>query len=281
MSQICIKQFAFLLCIVFLLILCGCQETEQFETERLDYLPLDDETVAYMESLYGQKKEKILKELGLSRKIFTIESWNGIEHILWTGSAHINEPTAVPEKEFVRLLGLARNYTNILGFKIKSDQFYGIEYTCFCEDEKEMADITEALYLAAEEKYSMGPKHGHFTSLDYLCGEGVFDDIRESGDDEIQKYLGGWSEAWVVGEYSYLQLTARVKDEYGRKFAVELKYSILPEEWSRFDPESEPQFYLRPQLQYGTHVDDWPEEYQEKQQALMREKFPGSNPEEE
>ena len=32
---------------------------------------------------------------------------------------------------------------------------------------------------------------------------------------------------------------ARVKDEYGRTFAIELKYSVLPEEWSRFNPESE------------------------------------------
>ena len=232
------KLSTLVLCIMFLLTLCGCQETEQFETERLDYLPLDDETVAHMESLYGVKKGKAIEKLGLSEKDISIEEGNGIVRVTWTGAAHINEPTAVPEKEFTKEMGLAWKITDTLGFHIESNLFCGIKYTCFCENEEEMADIAEALYLAAEEKYGI-ENHGHITELEYLCGEGAFDDIRESGNHEIRKHIGGWSEAWIVGEYSYLQMMARVKDEYGRTFAIELKYSVLPEEWSRFNPESE------------------------------------------
>lgn len=77
-----------------------------------------------------------------------------------------------------------------------------------------------------------------------------------------------------------MTLTVWVTGEDGES-SVELMYTILPEEWSRFDPEYKIPFYLRPLLKYGTYVDDWPEEDREKQEALMREKFPSSNPEEE
>ena len=232
------KLSTLVLCIVLLLILCGCQETRQFEAEQLDYLLLDDETLAYMESLYGLEQEEAMKKLGLSEKDVSIEEGNGIVHIAWTGLAHINEPTAVPEKEFTKEMDIAWKTADLFGFPITSHLFCGIKYTCFCENEEEMADIAEALYLAAEEKYGI-ENHGHITELEYLCGEGAFDDIRESGNHEIRKHIGGWSEAWIVGEYSYLQMMARVKDEYGRTFAIELKYSVLPEEWSRFNPESD------------------------------------------
>ena len=281
MAQIRKRKLSTLVpCIVLLLILCGCQETRQFEAEQLDYLLLDDETLAYMESLYGLEQEEAMKKLGLSEEDAVVTEYReqNLVDIVWTGPVYINEPTAVPEKEF----------TKELGSHSRSAPFYSIVYNCDCDNAEETADIAEALYLAAEARYGMGPKHGHFTTLDYLCSEGVFDEIRESGDHETRKDIGGgWSEAWVVGEYSYLTLSVWVTGEYGNwagrggRCSIELKYAILPEEGTRFDPKYKPLFYLRPQLQYGTHVDDWPEEYQEKQQALVREKFPGSNPEEE
>ena len=266
------KLSTLVLCIVFLLTLCGCQETEQFETEDLDRLLLDDGTLAYMESLYGLTREAAIEKLGLSDENATITEYRpGLVDTSWTGLMRINKPTAVQEKEFTKTMGLDH----------KTALFRAITYTCDCDNAEEMADIAEALYRAAEERYSMGPKHGHFTSLDYLCGEGVCEEIRASGDDKIRKNADrGWSEAWVVGDCSYLTLTVWVAGEDGES-SVELMYTILPEEWSRFDPEYKIPFYLRPLLKYGTYVDDWPEEDREKQEALMREKFPGSNPEEE
>ena len=231
------KLSTLVLCIVLLLILCGCQETRQFEAEQLDYLLLDDETVAHMESLYGVKKEKAIKKLGLSEKDVSIEEGNGIVHIAWTGLAHINEPTAVPEKEFTKEMDIAWKTADLFGFPITSHLFCGIKYTCECDNAEEMADIAEALYLAAEGKYGL-ENHGHISMGKPLCSEGAFDAIR-AYEDDIQKYGIGlvWSEAWLVGEVSYLEMTVWDGGEHGDTFSVELRYSVLPEEWPRFNPE--------------------------------------------
>lgn len=267
---------ALVLCTTLLLTLCGCQKTAQFETENLDHLLLDDETLAYIESLYGLEQEEAMKKLGLSEEDAAVTEYpkQNLVDIVWTGPVYINEPTAVPEKEF----------TKELGSHSRTAPFYSIVYNCDCDNAEETADIAEALYRAAEERYGMGPNHGHFTTMDYLCSEGVFDEIRESGDHETRKDIGGgWSEAWVVGEYSYLTLSVWVTGKYGNwagrngRCSIELKYAILPEEGTHFDPECKTHIYLRPQLEYGTHVDDWPEEYQEKYWALRRERFSDSD----
>ena len=100
-----------------------------------------------------------------------------------------------------------------------------------------MADIAEALYLAAEGKYGL-ENHGHISMGKPLCSEGAFDAIR-AYEDDIQKYGIGlvWSEAWLVGEVSYLEMIVWDGGEHGDTFSVELRYTVLPEEWPRFNPE--------------------------------------------
>lgn len=152
MAQIRKRKFSTLvLCIVFLLTLCGCQETEQFETEDLDRLLLDDGTLAYMESLYGLTREAAIEKLGLSDENATITEYRpGLVDTSWTGLMRINKPTAVQEKEFTKTMGLDH----------KIALFRAITYTCDCDPQKKR-QILRKLFIGLRRKdIAWGPSMG-------------------------------------------------------------------------------------------------------------------------
>ena len=271
------KLSALVLCLALLLTLCGCR-TKQSDDVSLFSLPLDEASINYLESaIFGKSPDDIIEELGLSEDEY--------EEMIPPGLLIVERPITAAGKEFSEIPEIyngRRLVTFIFSSGVREEAMCSsVVYRCRCESAEELAELAEAAYQDAEKRYGMGPNHGHFTSLDYLCGEGVFDAIRESGDDKFLQYIGGgWGETWVVGEYSYLDIAVFSGGERGG-FEVEWSYTMLPEEWTRFYPELKPRFYLRPQLQYGYCVDDWPEEYREKAKALMRERFSDAEPDEE
>lgn len=267
------KLSALVLCLVLLLTLCGCR-TKQSDDVSLSSLPLDEASIDYLESaIFGKSPDDIIEELGLSEDEY--------EEMIPPGLLFVERPITAAGKEFSEIPEIyngRRLVTFIFTSGVREEAMCSsVVYRCRCESAEELAELAEAAYQDAEKRYGMGPKHGHFTSLDYLCSEGVFDAIRESGDDKFLQYIGGgWGETWVVGEYSYLDIAVFSGGGRGG-FEVEWSYTMLPEEWTRFYPELKPRFYLRPQLEYGSCVDDWPEEYREKQKALRRERFSDSD----
>lgn len=217
MKQMWSKRFpALVLCVVILITLCGCQK----KAESLDNLPLDSESAAYMESLYGLSKEDAIKEFGLSETDVTE---------VWAGLVCINEPITILEKEF----------TKGLDIDLTSELFCGMVYTCNCNSAEEVAELAEALYLAVVEEYGV-PKHKYLSGPSFLCNEGIFDEIRTSSS-------GGWDDSWVVGEISWLSMSVTVREE-NEIFRVGLQYEVLPEEWPRFDPDFKPLYPLGPSI---------------------------------
>lgn len=215
MFQIRNRKFpALILCVALLAALCGCQKQEP-----LDELPLNSESVARMESLYGLGLGSLIEELEIPEQdIVEIPTGGGV----W----YLNEPIVMAEKNFTKSFYVG-------------DKFYGIGYRCDCENAEETAEVAEALYLAAVEEYGKA-KHGHLTGPGFLDNEGVFDVIRQS-------WNGGWNIAWVVGEFSYVQMNVRVWEDE-RVFTVELNYRVLPEEWYHFEPGFKASYALGPTL---------------------------------
>lgn len=213
------RLLAFLLCAALLVTICGCQK----KTKQLDSPPLDKESVAYLESLFGITPQELLEELGLSEKDVTEK----LPGLVW-----INQPIVVEGKEFTKVLAFSSGEPELA-------KFNSFQYRRDCENAEETAEVAEAVYLAAVEEYGKA-KHGHLTGPSFLDNEGVFDEIRKAKG-------GGWNIAWVVGEFSYLLMEVMV-DEDEEWFTVELKYSVLPEEWHRFDPEYKSSVSLGPTL---------------------------------
>jgi len=200
------KLLALILCIVILVTLCGCQK----KTKQLDNPPLDDESVAYLESVFGMTPDDIIAELGLSEKEY--------EEKIPPGLVYINEPITIVGKEFTKALVFTSG-------NVEKAKINGLRYSCDCEDAEETAEVAEALYLAAVEEYGKA-KHEHGVSPSYLDNEGVFDEIRKAES-------GGWYIGWLVGEFSLSRINVRIEE--GKSF-IELEYFVLPEEWHRFEP---------------------------------------------
>lgn len=230
MNRICGRHLPFLLCIALLLTLCGCQK------KPLDHPPFDEEGAAYLESLYGMAPEEVLAELGLSEEDH--------DELTLSGLVRVHKPITVGGKKFTKEFGFSYNDSELA-------KFTGIRYRCICEGAEEVGEVAEAVYLALVEQY--GEIKGHVFGNECLCGEGVFDEVRK-GSEGLRKYQNNtWTEAWCVGELSYVKMIVSVWNEPER-FVIELEYWPLPEEIHRIDPDFEFRLPFGGRLVYGPYL---------------------------
>lgn len=210
------RSLAFFLCAALLVTICGCRKKNPFSD-----LPLDNESVISLETMWGKSFSELEEEWD-----FSLEDL--VEEVTGSGRWSLERKMKVGGKDFWQSLLVAKN--NMLS---------GFVFRCYCDSAEEVAEIAEMLYLAAVEEYGKA-KHGHLTSPNFLDNEGVFDEIKKSRE-------GGWDIAWAVGEFSYLSMQVGIRGDE-KSFIIELKYSVLPEEWHRFDPEYKSSVSLGPTL---------------------------------
>ncbi len=230
------KLSTLVLCIMFLLTLCGCQ-TKQPGDGLPCRLPLDKASIDYLESsIFGMSPDGIIEELHLSKKEY--------EEAIPPGLLYIERPITAAGKEFTEVPE-TYNGRRLISFVFTSPvreeaQCNGVVYRCKCESAEELAEVAEAAYRDAAGTYEPA-NQGHLSNARPLCGEGAFDEIRETGDDYIKYELSqAWGEAWCVGEYSYLEILVWASADRG--LDVEWSYFVLPEEWQHYDPEYEPHY---------------------------------------
>lgn len=206
MRQLLCKRFpALILCAALLLGLCGCQSKNLFPS-----FPLDSESIASMEAMYGKTLEEAGKEWGFSEK----EAGERLKG-LW----YLKKPAVIRGQKF----------TQALMTDLSAEGFYGLEYVCHCDSAKETADLAETLYADLVEAYGPpdpddGPRRLR------LSAEGAFDEMRSSEDTKQQIRYEQWGQ---VGDFSQAAIQVNTWEEEGY-FCIQLTYRVRRDEQHRF-----------------------------------------------
>jgi len=188
---------ALILCIALLAALCGCQKKGP-----LDQFPFDDESLSYLESLYGIDAEEAMEELGFSEKDIT-----GKVLSIW----FLDQSTVIKGKEFTKSVQMDFN----------TERLRGVGFTCYCDSAEETADLAEALYRDAVEEYKG-------RSDNFLSNEGIFDEMREATNDSWYEYFE------TANGLTRVEMRVYILDGY---FSVQLYYYVGAENWHQFQPE--------------------------------------------
>lgn len=156
-------------CAALLVTVCGCGK------RAASLVPLDSESVASLEAMYG----KSIRELG-EEWDFSMEDL--LEERIGLGRWSLDRKIEAGGKDFWQSL-LVDQFD-------QKDMLTGFWFGRYCDSAEEAAEVAEVLYRAAVEEY--GEPNGKNISGLLLNRENAFDEIREYG--------GSWNIMWPVGK---------------------------------------------------------------------------------